>query len=107
MRRVAVERMFEIISEASRFIPEDMKAKEKDIAWQRMADLGNWLRHAYHRIDAEILWNIAQMTLNRSNVSSSKSSGRASQNSSFRCAGLRGAQARWRPKANQRLGHGQ
>ena len=63
MRRVAVERMFEIISEASRFIPEDMKAKEKDIAWQRMADLGNWLRHAYHRIDAEILWNIAQNDL--------------------------------------------
>ena len=52
MLRMAVERLFEIISEASRFIPEDMKAKEKDIAWQRMADLGNWLRHAYHRIDA-------------------------------------------------------
>lgn len=63
MRRVAIERLFEIISEASRFIPEDMKAKEKNIAWQRMADLGNWLRHAYHRIDAEILWNIAQNDL--------------------------------------------
>ncbi len=63
MLRMAVERLFEIISEASRFIPEDMKAKEKDIAWQRMADLGNWLRHAYHRIDAEILWNIAQNDL--------------------------------------------
>jgi uncharacterized protein YutE (UPF0331/DUF86 family) len=25
-----------------------------------LADLGNWLRHAYHRIDADILWNIAQ-----------------------------------------------
>lgn len=28
-----------------------------------MADLGNWLRHAYHRIDAGILWNIAQNNL--------------------------------------------
>ena len=63
MLRMAVERLFEIISEASRFIPEDMKAEEKDIPWQRMADLGNWLRHAYHRIDAEILWNIAQNDL--------------------------------------------
>ena len=63
MLRMAVERLFEIISEASRFIPEDMKAKQNDIAWQRMADLGNWLRHAYHRIDAEILWNIAENDL--------------------------------------------
>ena len=63
MLRMAVERLFEIISEASRFIPNDMKAKETDIAWQRMADLGNWLRHAYHRIDAEILWNIAENDL--------------------------------------------
>lgn len=61
--RMAVERLFEIISEASRFIPEDMKVKEKDIAWQRMADLGNWLRHAYHRIDADTLWNIVENDL--------------------------------------------
>jgi uncharacterized protein with HEPN domain len=63
MLRMAVERLFEIISEASRFIPEDMKAKEKDISWQGMADLGNWLRHAYHRIDADILWNIVENDL--------------------------------------------
>jgi uncharacterized protein with HEPN domain len=60
MLRMAIERLFEIISEASRFIPDDMKATQKDIPWKRMADLGNWLRHAYHRIDAEILWNIAE-----------------------------------------------
>jgi uncharacterized protein with HEPN domain len=63
MLRMAVERLFEIISEASRFIPEDMRAHEKAIAWQRMADLGNWLRHAYHRIDADILWNIIENDL--------------------------------------------
>jgi len=57
MARLAVERLFEIISEASRFIPEDMKAQAKDIPWQRMADLGNWLHHAHHRVDPDILWN--------------------------------------------------
>lgn len=61
--RMAVERLFEIISEASRYIPEDMKAEEKNIAWQRLADLGNWLRHAYHRIDTDILWNIFENDL--------------------------------------------
>jgi uncharacterized protein with HEPN domain len=63
MLRMAVDRLFEIISEASRFIPEELKAREKNIPWQRMADLGNWLRHAYHRIDADILWNIVENDL--------------------------------------------
>lgn len=63
MLRMAVERLFEVISEASRFIPEELKTRERDIPWQRMADLGNWLRHAYHRIDADILWNIVENDL--------------------------------------------
>ncbi len=58
--RITVERLFEIISEASRFIPEDKKKRETSINWRRIADLGNWLRHAYHRIDADILWNIIE-----------------------------------------------
>jgi uncharacterized protein with HEPN domain len=61
--RLAVERMFEIISEASRHIPDDLKAKADHIQWKRIADLGNWLRHAYHRVDPEILWNIVQNDL--------------------------------------------
>jgi uncharacterized protein with HEPN domain len=58
-RRLAVERSFAIMSEASRYIPSEIKAKEQDIAWRKLADLGNLLRHAYHRIDPDILWNIA------------------------------------------------
>ena len=63
--RMAIERLLEIISEASRYIPETLKAQQEEILWQRIADLGNWLRHAYHRIDADILWNIAEHDLDR------------------------------------------
>jgi uncharacterized protein with HEPN domain len=31
--------------------------------WQRMADFGNRLRHAYHRVDPDILWLIAKNDL--------------------------------------------
>src|SRR5258708_831742 len=58
--RLAVERLLEIISEASRFIPSDLKAKEPDINWRRLADLGNRLRHAYHRTDAGLLWSMIE-----------------------------------------------
>jgi uncharacterized protein with HEPN domain len=56
MLRLAIERSFEIISEASRKVPDDVKTSELTIDWQGMADLGNLLRHAYHRVDARTLW---------------------------------------------------
>jgi uncharacterized protein with HEPN domain len=61
--RLAVERAFEIISEASRRIPENIKARQMTIEWQRMADLGNLLRHAYHRVEPQILLDIAKRDL--------------------------------------------
>jgi uncharacterized protein with HEPN domain len=61
--RLAVERLLEIISEASRHIPQAIKAQEPAIPWQRVADLGNRLRHAYHRVDPDILWRIAKNDL--------------------------------------------
>jgi uncharacterized protein with HEPN domain len=61
--RMAVERSFEIISEASRRIPDDVKAQQPEINWLGMADLGTRLRHTYHRVDANLLWQIAERDL--------------------------------------------
>jgi uncharacterized protein with HEPN domain len=58
IKRAAFERFLEIISEASRYIPEDFKAGQPNIPWRRIADTGNHLRHAYHRIDPEVLWDV-------------------------------------------------
>lgn len=55
--RAAFERFLEILSEASRHVPEELRATEPDILWTRIAAIGNHLRHAYHRVDFEILWN--------------------------------------------------
>ena len=57
VRRAAFERFLEILSEASRHIGDDLKRDEPDIPWRRIADIGNHLRHAYHRVDFEILWH--------------------------------------------------
>jgi uncharacterized protein with HEPN domain len=58
--KAAFERFLEILSEASRHIPQAIKAQEPAIPWQRVADLGNRLRRAYHDTNPEIIWNIAQ-----------------------------------------------
>lgn len=63
MLRLAVERSLEIICEASRRIPDDVKARQPKIDWGSMVDLGNELRHAYHRIDPSVLREIAERDL--------------------------------------------
>jgi len=61
--RMALEREFEIISEASRRIPAKYKTTNEGIDWMRMADLGNRLRHAYDHIDLGILLQISEKDL--------------------------------------------
>jgi uncharacterized protein with HEPN domain len=58
-----VERGIEIISEASRHLPADMKARHPDIPWPKVAGIGNVLRHNYGRISPPILWTLAKTEL--------------------------------------------
>lgn len=63
MLRLAVERAFEIICEASRRVPADVKSQQPEIEWNGMVDFGNLLRHAYHRVDPNLLWLTAERDL--------------------------------------------
>lgn len=49
-KRWIVERGIEIISEASRHLPGELKARHPQIPWQKVASIGNVLRHEYERI---------------------------------------------------------
>jgi uncharacterized protein with HEPN domain len=57
--QLAVERAIEIISEATRHIPADACARFPDIPWRNIAAIGNKLRHEYHRVDADIIYDVA------------------------------------------------
>jgi uncharacterized protein with HEPN domain len=58
VKRYAVERGVEIISEASRRLPENWKALRPDIPWKDIASIGNHLRHGYHTVDNEIVYGV-------------------------------------------------
>jgi uncharacterized protein with HEPN domain len=61
--RRAVERCVEIISEASRHVPDDLKARFPNQPWPEIAAIGNLLRHGYERVDDLIMWKIAARSL--------------------------------------------
>ncbi|MBV8754240.1 MAG: DUF86 domain-containing protein [Hyphomicrobiales bacterium] len=58
-----VQRGIEIISEASRRIPDEMKASRPDIEWRSIATIGNFIRHEYHTISDKVIWDVVQVDL--------------------------------------------
>jgi uncharacterized protein with HEPN domain len=52
----AITRCLEIISEASRRVPEDIKARYPAIQWRQMAAAGNKYRHEYEDIAQQVVW---------------------------------------------------
>jgi uncharacterized protein with HEPN domain len=59
----AVTRCLEIISEASRRLPDDFKARHPEIAWTDMAGAGNIYRHGYENVAEQQLWDAVQVDL--------------------------------------------
>ncbi|MEC4592762.1 MULTISPECIES: HepT-like ribonuclease domain-containing protein [Nitrospirillum] len=59
----AVIRCLEIISEASRRLPEGMKASHPEIPWKQIAGAGNIYRHDYEEVAASLVWKTLQVDL--------------------------------------------
>lgn len=56
--RHAVQRAIEIISEASRALPDDIRALGPEVPWQKVRAIGNVLRHEYHGLSDQIIWGV-------------------------------------------------
>jgi len=56
LRFYGVTRCLEIISEASRRLPDDLKARHPSILWKEMARAGNIYRHGYESVEAYDVW---------------------------------------------------
>ena len=52
----AVVSALEIISEASRHVPEAMKEKHNHLPWKQIAGAGNVYRHDYQNVTGDFVW---------------------------------------------------
>jgi uncharacterized protein with HEPN domain len=59
----AVIRNLEIIGEASKSVPEDVREKHSEIPWKRMIGLRNIAIHQYFGVDLSIIWEIITKNL--------------------------------------------
>ena len=53
----AVIRKFEVIGEAVKYMPNNVKDKHKEIQWKSMAEMRDRLIHAYFGIDYNLVWS--------------------------------------------------
>ncbi|MBV9636522.1 MAG: DUF86 domain-containing protein [Methylobacteriaceae bacterium] len=65
LRIYAVVRCLEIISEASRRLPPELKARHPEISWTEIAGAGNVYRHEYEDVAARRVWATARHDLSR------------------------------------------
>lgn len=54
----AAIRSLEVLGEATRHIPRNVRAKYKAVPWAKMAGLRNVLIHEYMGVDLKTVWNI-------------------------------------------------
>src|ERR1700749_3481848 len=58
-----VQRGVLIISEESRHLSSELKARHPEIPWNKVAGIGNVLRHDYERIAADVIWKLVTIDL--------------------------------------------
>src|SRR5690606_18241671 len=62
-KEFSVIRSFEVIGEAPRKVGDNLKEKNKDIPWKKMAGFRDILIHDYDRLVAEVVWKTAKEQL--------------------------------------------
>jgi len=58
--RDAVIRNLEVIGEAAKKLPDELRDRHADIEWKRIAGLRDILIHDYFGIDLDIIWDVVE-----------------------------------------------
>jgi len=58
--QAAIVRFIEIIGEASKYVPDDIKLKHPEIPWRAIAGMRDIVAHDYSDINISEIWNIVK-----------------------------------------------
>ena len=68
----AVVRNLEIIGEAVKMLPQEIKKKYPEVEWRKIAGLRDIIAHEYFGINAAIIWDIVENKIPELKVSITK-----------------------------------
>ena len=60
LRKSAVERMFQILTEAAFTLGRDAPTVCPGVDWQAVRDMANFLRHDYEAVEDRVVWDAIQ-----------------------------------------------
>jgi uncharacterized protein with HEPN domain len=63
MLALALVRLLEIVGEAARFVPDEIKDAHPEIPWREIAGTRDRLIHGYFAVDLDIVWSIIKTDL--------------------------------------------
>ncbi len=63
MRQSSIIRCLEVIGEASKHIPKDVRDIYPEIAWKTMAGMRDYLIHDYHGVNTSLVWKTIQFDI--------------------------------------------
>jgi uncharacterized protein with HEPN domain len=58
-----VTRSLEIVSEASRRIPQEIRDRHPELPWQKIMGVGNVYRHDYDNVQQDFVWRTVRERL--------------------------------------------
>jgi uncharacterized protein with HEPN domain len=61
----AVVRALEIIGEAAKRLPDDLRMKYPEIPWKGMAGMRDRIIHGYDNVDFQIVWEVVKQDIPR------------------------------------------
>lgn len=56
----AVLRNLEVIGEAAKRVPDDVRSQMPDVPWRAIAGFRDFVAHVYFAVDDQIVWNAVQ-----------------------------------------------
>lgn len=52
------ERLVEILGEAVKRLPEDLRARHPQVPWRNIAGTRDYIAHGYESVDYDVIWGV-------------------------------------------------